>query len=363
MAWVRTYTTKVDETVSVEGDTIAAADINNPQTDINGLQRIVETDSATAPTWSDMRVNATYDGSDYNRTDTAKAAGRLRLDVAGRPYAQRVASAANPITWAASGFPFPGYIANLVIRTASTTTFVVSWDWAVLFDNTNKIYKLFPSGSVTINIAAAGANGLDTGSIAANTLYYISIIGKHDAAETLAGIIHLASGTLHQPTMPSGYVFGWTVSFFKSNGSSQIHDFAQKGDALTLGNPYTHIVVNGTIPNSTNIQTAAMSSIIPAGLGRTRVSLGGLLGGGTTTHLNLTVQSGDTTGAAASGVYTARAHYTAADGLYSPIVNAENIITDGSPSQNIKWAMSNADAGMAAYIFPNGAHIPTVIAA
>jgi hypothetical protein len=69
------------------------------------------------------------------------------------------------------------------------------------------------SASVTINTGSAGANGLDTGAIAASKWYAVYLI-YNAASSTIAGMISLAYPA--PTTLPSGYTYytrlGWVAT-------------------------------------------------------------------------------------------------------------------------------------------------------
>ena len=85
---------------------------------------------------------------------------------------------------------------------SSTDTVDIDATYVILFDNVNFKTRKFDAVNLTINAATSGANGLDTGSYAANTWYANFIIGKPD--NTVAGL-HSLSFTA--PTMPAGFLF------------------------------------------------------------------------------------------------------------------------------------------------------------
>ncbi|KKL95613.1 hypothetical protein LCGC14_1852840, partial [marine sediment metagenome] len=62
-------------------------------------------------------------------------------------------------------------------------------------------YDLKNTSTITIDITVSGVNGLDTGSEAASTRYYIWIIEDVDS-DTIAGLLSISDSA---PTMPAGY--------------------------------------------------------------------------------------------------------------------------------------------------------------
>src|SRR5690606_23875708 len=61
---------------------------------------------------------------------------------------------------------------------------------------------LIVTTALTLNITTSGANGLDTGSEASNTWYYVWLIGDSSGTNPVAGILSASSTA---PTLPSGY--------------------------------------------------------------------------------------------------------------------------------------------------------------
>lgn len=100
--------------------------------------------------------------------------------------------------------------------------------------------------NLTINCATTGANGLDTGSLANNTWYYLYIIS--DGA-TVAG---LASTSSTSPTLPSGYVYRYRVGAMRTGGSATFLRIRQNG------NEGFYVPVSGS--TLTDFPTAASGS-------------------------------------------------------------------------------------------------------
>jgi hypothetical protein len=73
---------------------------------------------------------------------------------------------------------------------------------------------------ITIDIDTAGANGLDTGSEANSTWYYVWLIGK--ANGTVAGLLSTSSSS---PTMPSGYLYKRLLGAVKNDSSGDFYPF------------------------------------------------------------------------------------------------------------------------------------------
>lgn len=76
--------------------------------------------------------------------------------------------------------------------------------------------------SVTAAITASGLNGLDTGSEAANTWYYLWLIYNGTTVGSLLSISSTA------PTLPSGYTFKALIGRVRNDGSSNFVTFYQQ---------------------------------------------------------------------------------------------------------------------------------------
>ena len=77
----------------------------------------------------------------------------------------------------------------------------------------------YPQG-LFISTALNGANGLDTGTIAASSKYVVWLIGDSRGINPVAGILSLFSNAF--PTLPLGYDSYRQLGFVSTNGSSQL---------------------------------------------------------------------------------------------------------------------------------------------
>jgi hypothetical protein len=105
----------------------------------------------------------------------------------------------------------PGYVGGLNVVWASTTTLTINT--GVTRDSTNA-QSLFLTSTKTITSTTSGAGGLDTGSVAASTLYYVYLIF---GASGYAGLYSLSASS---PTMPSGYTYFRRLGATRTDGSS-----------------------------------------------------------------------------------------------------------------------------------------------
>lgn len=133
---------------------------------------------------------------------------------------------------------------------------------------------LVSTGTITVNITAGGANGLDTGSEAANTWYYIWLI-YNPGTSTYAGLFSTSSTS---PTMPSGYTKKRRVGSVRNNASSNFLAWTQYlGDGNVSKILYdeetstTIRVLNGG--TATSFTDVSLASFIPP---TTRLAILGL---------------------------------------------------------------------------------------
>ena len=106
-----------------------------------------------------------------------------------------------------------GAFKNLQASATGTNANVsVSADEIVL-ENGSNLYVTARNVSLTINSAATGANGLDTGTLAASTWYSKWVIWN---GTTVAGLLSLSATA---PTMPSGYTHKARVGWIRTDGT------------------------------------------------------------------------------------------------------------------------------------------------
>lgn len=104
--------------------------------------------------------------------------------------------------------------------TGLSANIVITADELILEDADNT-YVTARDVNVTINSAAAGANGLDTGVLAASTWYARWIIRKPDG--TTAGLISLSATA---PTLPAGYTYKACVGWMRTDPTANKYPLA-----------------------------------------------------------------------------------------------------------------------------------------
>lgn len=114
---------------------------------------------------------------------------------------------------------------NLVIQNNSgNPTFQMDIDAdEIILQDSNGVPFRAASVNGTVDITASGVDGLDTGSEASATWYFIHIIAKPDG--TVDSLLSLSSTA---PTMPSGYTFKALVGAIYNDGSSDFITIFQR---------------------------------------------------------------------------------------------------------------------------------------
>lgn len=205
---------------------------------------------------------------------------------------------------------------NLIAAYASASTLTVTADEIVLKDSSNAVY-LATAVSLTANIAASGANGLDTGSEAANTWYYVWVIYN---GTTVAALLSTSSSA---PTMPGGYTYKALVGAVRNDGTSNFIRFWQNDRRCTIAtqNIFTAQAL------TTSYASQSISAAVPA---IARFVSG--TAGGTVSSSGFTLAvAGDANGVGAQYIGSAT-HATALDsyvgaGAFSdiPLITAQTI--------------------------------------
>lgn len=115
---------------------------------------------------------------------------------------------------------------GLVCKYVTAATVDIDAD-AVMLRTTGGSAVRVESVNLTVDITASGANGLDTGSEASSTWYYLWVIYN---GVTTSGLISLSSTA---PTLPAGYNFKGLVGAVYNGTSGDLSSFYQKGRSVS----------------------------------------------------------------------------------------------------------------------------------
>jgi hypothetical protein len=138
--------------------------------------------------------------------------------------------------------------------------------------------QLLLSFSVTIDLTASGANGLDTGSEASNTWYYAYAIAKADG--TKAGLF---STSATAPTLPSGYTYKALIGVVRNDNSSNFYTFYQQDRRVWLNDTmlFTGRAAGGSntfesysTPGVVDANNLDLKTIVPPNARRMRGTIG-----------------------------------------------------------------------------------------
>lgn len=158
--------------------------------------------------------------------------------------------------------PIRGYIDGLICSNAADTEHDISIAAGVAADSTNGYWLELSSALVKqIDAAwAAGTNagGLDTGSVATASTYYIWLIRK-DSDETIDALFSLSSTA---PTVPAGYTYKRRIMTVVTDGSANIIPTDQIGDRIAFKQPIQDRTLSALA--STNRTAYALS--VPPGV-------------------------------------------------------------------------------------------------
>lgn len=112
---------------------------------------------------------------------------------------------------------------GLSVAWASITTATIAFNELMLQNSSNVPY-LATNGSLTLDSTVSGAGGLDTGSPAINTLYYVYIIYN---GTTVSAIMSLS---VTAPALPTGYTYySGPLSIVITDGGAHFIGFKQYG--------------------------------------------------------------------------------------------------------------------------------------
>jgi hypothetical protein len=119
---------------------------------------------------------------------------------------------------------------------------VVTADTVQVIDTTN-ILIVISAFSGACDLSTAGANGLDTGSLAANTGYFLWLIHNGTSTATLASVSATA------PTMPATYTYKALLGWFTTDATTtpfNIEEFTQVDDIFTYHTSHQFAIINST---------------------------------------------------------------------------------------------------------------------
>ncbi len=133
-------------------------------------------------------------------------------------------------------------VLNLIIKRASASTVDIDADMLAIETLRHATINL------TVDITTSGANGLDAGSEAGTTAYYVWAI-HNSTTDTVAGLL---STSATSPTMPAGYDSKRLIGYCYNDASSNLVDFYQFNDDFFWGVQITELT-NGSATSWTSV--------------------------------------------------------------------------------------------------------------
>lgn len=159
--------------------------------------------------------------------------------------------------------PVQGTFKNLSISVGTNTQVTPTADAIIVQNSSNGTVRILSFAPGACNIATNGANGLDTGSVAASTWYAMFAIYN----ATTATAASLLSASFTSPTLPSGYTYSARIGAFVTDGSTNLLRISQKGNraqyVLATNPTSTVIAAHGTAGTfSTTAPTLVAVSLV-----------------------------------------------------------------------------------------------------
>lgn len=117
-----------------------------------------------------------------------------------------------------------------------------------------------------IDATTTGANGLDTGSLAASTVYAIYVIADSRYYHTTAAIASLATSSA--PQLPFGYDSYRLIGYWATDGSSHFVKAYQTGNGTARTLTYDAAIATAvTVGNSTTYAAVSLALAVPPVVG------------------------------------------------------------------------------------------------
>lgn len=253
------------------------------------------------------------------------ANGLATLDAAGKVPSSQLPAASGPV--------MRGWLAGFGLANNATTP-ASKIDVAVgqAADSANAV--LISGAAATVNCATTGANGLDSGSLAANSWYHVFAIAKADGAAAF-----LASLSAAAPALPAGYITFRRIGAVRTDGAAAILAFTQVDDTFHFAAAITDVSLA-----SMGVANALYTLTAPTGVRvRPIIDVG-------TTAGNLLLFNGDEAGYAPQGANIATAPGWMVYGAFNMGAHIQDIYTNTSAQIRVR-----ADASVRPlYIYTRG---------
>jgi len=148
-----------------------------------------------------------------------------------------------------------------IVTNNSDPTFVLDLtaDYITVYDVSQRSLVLSVDTAITCSLIVSGVGGLDTGSEASETWYYMYVIYNPATDDTKL----LFSLSTTSPTLPAGYTYFRRVSAAYNDSSSNINPFYQIGPHVQYTAASSTTVIDNVLYPSSGTQTADLSGVVP----------------------------------------------------------------------------------------------------
>jgi hypothetical protein len=203
---------------------VSASDLTTGTLPVTQLPTIPYSQLGTIPTWNQSTTGtaANLSGTPAlpnGTTAATQTTGDNSTKLATTAYVTTAVTAAG-----ASTVGIAGAFRNLVASATGLNTNVSVTADEVMLESSSNYYITARGVNLTIACTGSGANGLDTGTVAASTWYSVWVISN---GATPAGLLSLSSTA---PTMPSGYTYGARIGWIRTDSVNKYPlSFTQRG--------------------------------------------------------------------------------------------------------------------------------------
>lgn len=267
------------------------------------------------------------------------AAGGLTPD---RLALNQLAAAISAIA-SANAISVQGAFKNLAASATGTNATVTVAVDEIAVESAANAYKTLRGVALSIDSAAAGANGLDTGALATSTWYSVWVIWN---GATTAGLLSLSATA---PTLPAGYTHKARVGWARTDGTANKYPlgFTQYGKSVqykvapATNVPTTPVMasgVAGSIGTPTYV-AVGVGSVVPPTCASLVIALAAI------SNYGGMVAPNPNYGAAYTGANQAPVCTTSGGGGG----NSVSMTLEGAYPQNIYWASNSASNSLICY--------------
>lgn len=223
-----------------------------------------------------------------------------------------------------------GISRGLISKYVTVSTADIDADEIIVTDSAGVALKL-SAINLTVDMAFSGANGLDTGSEASSTWYYIWVI-YNSSTTTSAGLLSVSATA---PTMPSGYTYKALIGAVYNDSGGDFNIFHQVGKNCAVdGTATAFTCVNDSAWGSRDLSAAVPN--LPGIVGHFYFAVSA---GGSQTH-----ELKPTTGSNTLG-YVNVSQDSIASGTHGktfsiPLLEAQTIYSKsggGAPTVHLTW--------------------------